>query len=106
MDAFIKYQLRYERDSCRRDESIENHIERIQTFEAVFYHYLRDRNFERDNLQKMLNSVQKILIQYGGTEIARIDKKLLEEMQKTLIDSGLKGTTVRRRMGIVRAVLH
>lgn len=107
LDAFVKYQLKYERESFRREEATtEKPKPQVQTLETVFYLYLRDRNFGVDSLGKTLSGMKTILAQFGDTEIHRVDKPLLADMLKTLTSTGLKGTTVQRRMGIVKAVLH
>ena len=57
-DAFIKYQLKYERDVFRRTELAET--KSAPTFESVFYLYLKARNLEVHNLSRTLCAMRQI----------------------------------------------
>ncbi|MBQ3058798.1 MAG: site-specific integrase [Desulfovibrio sp.] len=106
LDAFVKYQLTYEREAFRREEVEDLALSHVQTLETVFYLYLRDRNFEQDCLGRTLSAMQSILSNYGDTEIEQVDREVLADMLKTLSAAGLKGGTISRKMGIVKAVLN
>ena len=106
MDAFVRYQLKYEREAFRREEVEEQVASHVQTLETIFYLYLRERNFGKVSLSRTLSAMQGFLNQYGDTEIEQVDRDMLADMLKTLIAAGLKGTTIRRKLGIVKAVLN
>jgi len=105
LDAFIKYQLKYERDSFRR--SGDHHSQQIvQTLESVFYLYLRERNFSLPCLERTMSASKAILQQYGDIEIAKVSKEILAEMKGSMLAKGNKPTTIRRKLGIVQTVLR
>lgn len=104
-NAFVQYQLRYERESFRPVEEATTEEQMPNTFESVFYLYLRDRKFAEDNLYRTLKAVKAILEKYGDIEIDKIDTKVLRDMQQICLDAGNKGATVHRKMTIIKAVL-
>lgn len=104
-DALTKYQLKYERDEFRPEDLTQPEPE-IQTLESILYLYLRDRKLKKENLERCLFAIQGILDKYGDTEIEKVDKQLLVEMQKASIVAGNKGSTVQRKVGIIKAALN
>lgn len=107
LNAYVQYQLKYERDNFQPVEPEPQPPEPVaNTLESVFYLYLRDRNFAKENLAKTLQGAKAIMERYGDTEIEKVDMKLLLEMQKNFILAGNKGATVHRKMGIIKATLH
>lgn len=105
LNAFVQYQLKYEREQFKPGEILPPEPE-IQTLESIFYLYLRDRNFDQANLAKYLAATQAFIKKYGNTEIGKVDMQILLEMQKSCILAGNKGSTVQRKMGVMKATLH
>lgn len=105
LNDFIHYQLKHERDQFRPQELRAEEPE-VQTLGSIFYLYLKDRNFTKDNLERCLASAKGFIADYGATEIEKVDKQMLIEMQKSCIKAGNKGSTIQRKMGIIKAVLH
>jgi len=105
LDAYVKYQLRYEREAFRR-ETVAAPAPVVQTLESVMYLYLKDRKLAVDNLRKLLWSTAAMLEQFGATPITQVDKAVLRRMQDGMTAAGNKPATIRRKMGIVRAVLR
>lgn len=103
-DAYIKYQLKYERDAFRREE--EPKKSRANTLESVMYLYLKDRQMEMQNLEKTLFAVKGIIAKYGDYELSQIDLQCLQEMKGWLTTGGNKWSTIRRKIGVVKAVLR
>lgn len=104
-NAFIKYQLKYEKEEFKPVES-EPETKSPTSLEAILYLYLQARNFTLGNLERTLLAIKPILAKYGETEIDQVDKKLLLEIQKNWILTGNKGTTVKRKIGIFKAMLN
>lgn len=105
LDAFVKYQLQYERESFRREASAPpNQI--VQTLESVLYFYLKERKFAVENLRKLLFATSALLEQYGAIPISQIDTATLQQMQNGLDAAGNKASTIRRKMGIIRTALR
>ena len=105
LNAFVQYQLKYERENFKPAEP-EPEPPMVNTLESVFYLYLRDRNFAQANLGRTLKSVKALMKRYGKTEIEQVDKILLAEMQKFCLATGNKGTTVRRKMAVIKALVN
>ena len=105
LDAFVKYQLQYEREAFRR-ETVEAPGPVVQTLESVMYLYLKDRKLALENLRKLLSATSALLEQFGATPIAQVDKALLRQMQDGMAAAGNKPATIRRKMGIVHTVLR
>ena len=105
LDAYVKYQLKYERDSFRRDEAADGSAAKQQTLETVLYQYLRERNLDFVNLDRTLHAIKGILAQYGNVEIGKVDAALLTAMKERLVSRGNKGTTIRRKMATVHAAM-
>lgn len=106
LDAYIKYQLRYERGTFRREMPVEKKRPIVQTLESVMYLYLKDRQLSKTNLKFTLMHAASFLDTYGDTPIEKINKKVLQEIQDRYVAAQLKSGTIRRRMGIVKAVMR
>ena len=105
LDAFIKYQLEFERETFRRPEQAESKPEQtVQTHETTMFLYLKDRQFSKSNLSYTLSHMPGVLHQYGDTPIESVDKALLAKIQASFV--GSKSGTIKRRMGIIKAVLR
>ena len=55
-DALKKYQLKYERDSFRKDEVSETNQE--HTFESVYYLFLKEKHFSEKALNRHLANMK------------------------------------------------
>ena len=106
LDAFVKYQLRYERDAFRRPLRETPETKTVQTLESVMYLYLKERNLSKRSLTHTIRHVATILEAYGDTPIENVDKNILQNMQDGLVANSLKAGTIRRRMGIVKTVMR
>lgn len=103
-DAFIKYQLKYERDTFRRME--ETKQSQRNTLESTLYQYLKDKQMDAQNLERTLFAVKGILSRYGDYELHLIDMPCLQDMKGWLTTTGNKWATIRRKMGIIKAMLR
>ena len=103
-DAFIKYQLKYERDVFRRTEITEKNS--APTLESELYLYLKARNLEVHNLSRTLCAMRQIVERYGDEELVNIDADRLEKIKGWLTTTGNKWSTIRRKMGIISAMLN
>lgn len=101
LDAFIKYQLQYERESFRRETIIVE--EKKKTLEGLIFMYLKARNLELGNLERTLSGIKWIIECYGDKALEEFDAKLLLEMKERMAASGNKGATIRRKIGIIKA---
>lgn len=105
INAKVQYELQYERDNFRPVEST-SEVPETHTLESLFYLYLRDRNFSKNNLYTALKGAKMIMEEYGQIEIENVDYQLLNEIQKMCLASGNKGATVKRKMAIIKAMLN
>lgn len=105
LNAFVQYQLKYEREEFKPEELVPPEPE-VQTLESVLYLYLRERNLAKDNLDRTLWAVQAILAKYGDTPIVDIDRQALVAMQQMCILAGNKGSTVHRKLGVIKAAMN
>lgn len=104
-NALTQYRLRYERDFFIPEVTPVEEAQAPDTLESVFYQYLRERNFSQNNLYITLKSSQAIIGKYGDMEVGDIDLKVLQDMQNLCLEAGNKGSTVRRKMAIFKAML-
>lgn len=104
-NALIQYRLRYERESFRPTDTpiVEEVV--VNTLESVFYQYLRDRKLTPENLYNTLKATQAMIEKYGDLEIENVDISALQGMQQICIEAGNKGTSIRRKIGIIKATL-
>jgi integrase len=68
--------------------------------------YLKEKNFAKHCLENTMSLMKNILERYADMELPRITSKILTEMQDMLVQTDIKGSTVRRKMSIVKALLH
>ncbi len=101
LDAYVKYQLQFERESFRRGNITEE--ERKQNLESLIYMYLKARNLEFANLERTLLAIKGIIERYGDKPLEEFDGQLLLKMKDELLAMGNKGSTARRKMGIIKA---
>ncbi len=106
LDAYIKYQLQYERESFRREEQTKQERPTVQTLETVMYSYLKDRKLPKYSLQCLLSFTRPILEAFGSLPIEEVTTEVLKKMYGPMEAAGNKSTSIRRKMGIINAVLH
>ena len=103
-DALKKYQLKFERDLFRPAE--EEAVQVEQTLESAFYLYLKERQLSQKSFRSILEAMGASLRFYGQKpvmELTATDLKMLKEHLSTM---GTRGTTVRRRLCVLRTVLR
>lgn len=105
LNAYVQYQLKYERDEFKPDELVPPEPQ-IQTLESILYLYLRERRLEKDNMKRTLWATQQMLTKYGDTPIPEVSKEMLLAMQQMCILAGNKGSTIHRKMGIIKAAMN
>ncbi len=106
LDDYVKYQLRHERETFRRQEQETRQPAIVQTLESVMYLYLRARQLAVGNLAKTLDAIKEILATHGDTAIDTLDAGHLKAMQDAMTARLLSPATIHRRMGIVKAALR
>ena len=102
-DALKKYQLKFERDMFRREETQPLKIE--HTFESAYYLFLKDRRFSESALKRHLESSRKAIAFLGNTPLEELDGKL-KAFVDVLILSGIRTSTIRRYTTPVVSVLR
>lgn len=95
-DALKKYQLKYEREIFRREESQERKIE--HTFESAYYLFLKDRRFSEVALKRHLKNMKPSLLLLKDTPLAEIDSVKLKIVIEHLRSRGIKASTIKRHM--------
>ena len=103
-DALKKYQLKFERDMFRREETLPLKIE--HTFESVYYLFLKDRRFSEIALKRHLESSRKAIAFLGSTPLEELDGAKLKAFVDVLIFSGIRTSTIRRYTTPVISVLR
>ena len=104
-DALIKYQLHFEKERFLpvKQEPKEKEDESL---EAVFYLYLRERQFTRRSLRTQLGSMKKALSIIGRKAVSAINKRDLSAVLQAEIASGVCAKTVHDHMGTLATVIR
>lgn len=104
-DAHIKYQLEYERETFRRPEE-EKKPEVVQTFDSVFFIYLKEKVFTQKALAWQMDCLKTARKFIGGMPIEEISKRHIVQVLEAEKNKGVKGVTVRSRLKALRTVLR
>jgi integrase len=104
-DALIKYRLRFEKERFlpAKQEPKEKEDESL---EAVFYLYLRERQFAKRSLRTHLGSMKKALSMIGRKAVSAIGKRDLSAVLQAEIASGVSAKTVHNHMGTLATVIR
>lgn len=103
-DALKKYQLRYERDLFRKEESGEPKIR--HTIESAYYLYLKEKSFKKKWLRAHICTMKRVLRVFPGIPLHELSAGDLKTLKEHLMRSGLKGTTIKKTFSVLRAVLQ
>lgn len=103
-DALKKYQLKYEREIFRREESQEQKIE--HTFESAYYLFLKDKRFSEMALKRHLKNMKPSLLLLKDTPLVEIDSAKLKIVLEHFRSRGIKASTIKRHMGQVFSLLQ
>lgn len=106
-DALIKYRLKFEREMFRPSgEEDEDNTFTSHSLESVYYLYLKDRRFSIESLRRSTESMKQILEAIGATPIDSLNEDVLLSLKMSMMKSGIKGTSYRRRIASLKAVLN
>ena len=107
-DALIKYRLKYEREWFvpESDDGATRKDKVNEPLESVYYMYLKERQFSKKSLHWQLTSMKVALSVFGNVPIGEITKQHIEKIKTFLSETGIKGTTVRGRLSVLRTVLR
>ncbi len=107
-DALIKYRLKYEREWFvpESDDEAIGKDKVNEPLESVYYMYLKERQFSKKSLHWQLTSMKVALNVFGNVPIGEITKQHIEKIKAFLSETGIKGTTVRGRLSVLRTVLR
>ena len=103
-DALKKYQLKYERDSFRRNEVYETNPE--HTFESVYYLFLKEKHFSEKALKRHLVNMKKAMSFIGDTPMKDFDGVKLKIVFEHLLSLGIKTATIKRYASQVISVIR
>ena len=103
-DALKKYQLKFERDLFRPAE--EEAVQVEQTLESAFYLYLKERQLSQKSFRSILEAMGASLRFYGQKPVVELTATDLKTLKEHLSTMGTRGTTVRRRLCVLRTVLR
>ena len=105
-DALIKYQLRYEKERFLPAKEQEPKEKNDDSLEAVFYLYLRERQFTRRSLRTALDNMKRALTMLGRKSVAAIEKRDLSAVLQAEIASGVCAKTVHNHAGTLATVIR
>lgn len=103
-DALKKYQLKFERDMFRKEETEEAKAE--QTFESVYYLFLKDKRFSEKSLKDHLKKTKSSLYFFKDIPIKEIDSTKLKELLYHFLYMDIKSSTLKRYIGQVFSVIR
>lgn len=109
LDAFVKYQLKYERESFRplKKQEEKGAEEQELTFEGAMYLYLKDRKFSEKALARFLKNAKKVLTLCRDVLIKDMSRDFLQNVVDTIFEDGKKsGATVKRQFLAIGTVLN
>lgn len=102
-DSLIKHRLRFERESFAGEPT----VEKVDfTLEAVVIAYIREKQFDKKGVCKILDAMRLPLSMFGGKALQAITTADLEAALEQHQAKGVKPVTVRGRMKVLRAVLR
>jgi len=103
-DALIKYRLKFEREMFRPERKEEKAA--AKTVESVYYLYLKDKRLSMESLKRSIESMRQILDRIGTLEIEKVTPDTLSTMKSSMLETGVKGTTYRRRVATLKAAFN
>lgn len=103
-NSLIKHRLKYERESFRPNDQAPD----IQgdSLEACHYLYLKEKKFSKKSLTWQIDSMKLALRMIGQKSVRGITKQDLENVKQAHVQTGVKPTTVRGRMSVLRTILR
>lgn len=102
-DAFIKYQLKYEREAFRRDEG--EGSSDVLTLESLAYLYIRLKKPSKANTARLLNNIKPILAEFGHTPPEEITRQQLIQSMQAMREKVSSGT-VRVRYAAIKSIMR
>ena len=98
-DDMIKFRLKHERDSFRKAAPAhKEEDEPDNSFEAIFYSYLKEKQFNKETLHMMLTSLRQALLMIGRKRIDCISRQDLAAILMALSNQRVKDSTRRSYM--------
>lgn len=104
-DSMVKHRLRFDRESFRLTESVAEPTQ-DDSLEAVYYAYLREKQFSRASLEWQLKSMRLALSMIGRKRIGAITRQDLAAVLRKYGEDPVKPVTVRGRMRVLFTVLR
>lgn len=102
-DALVKYRLKFERDSFKRDDAAQER--KGDTFEDAVYLFLNAKRYDKASLKSQLAQLKPWLDAFRGLGLDEVDKGRIGAVKADLLGK-TKPSTVRRKMAALRSVLH
>lgn len=105
-DSLIKHRIKFDRESFQKEE-----IEKIEsphrlTLEACYLEYLKEKQFSKKSLSWQMDAMRPALEAFKDTALPDIDRTLIEQLMKQLMQASVKPVTVRNRLSVLRTVLR
>lgn len=104
-DSLVKHRLRFERESFKT-ENIEEETNQEITLEQAYLLYLREKQFSRKSLQWQMDAMRMPLEVYGAHPVSCLGNAEFLEIMNRHANSGVKTTTMRNRLSVLRTVLR
>lgn len=104
-DSMVKHRLRFDRESFRPKEPVEE-LSQDDSLEAIYYAYLREKQFSRSSLDWHLKSMRLPLSMIGRKRMNAISRQDLAAVLRKHTESSVKPVTVRGRMRVLLTVMR
>lgn len=98
----IKQRLKYEPDSFRPAVELPAPL----SFQAVLWDYLKVKQFKPKNLSVYIAHMRSVLPVLANIPIDQIDKRVMKGLELELVKGGIEQNTIKRKVGIVLAVIR
>ena len=112
-DALIKYQLKNERETLMTEEKTRKRgqasaakVEEGTGFEDVVYRYLKAKRYTPESLTSQYYQLKPWIEAFGTKDCRTITRGDIGGIKADMFDAGIKGSTIRRKMVALRAVLR
>lgn len=102
-DAFVKYQLKYEREAFHGEEEADDPDG--LTLESLAYLYVKKKKPAKANIARLLNNIKPILAEFGHLQPEKITKQQITQSMQIMRERASSGT-VRVRYATIKSIMR
>lgn len=104
-NSLIKHRLRYDRDSFRNAEELEENDKKM-TFEDAYAEYLKLKKFNKKRFGWHMDCMRLALKEVGAMYVDELGLSHWNRIMELHTAKGVKSVTVRARMSVLRTVVR